>query len=218
MKQFAFFILFFFRFFLAQVDAQEKPRVLVLTDIENEPDDAQSLVRFLVYSNQFDVEGLIATTSTHLRDKTATWRIKEIVGSYGKVQENLLKHEDGFPTEEYLLSRIKTGLPVYGMNGVGEGQDSEGSEWLIDVVDKDDDRPVWIPVWGGANVLAQALWKVRQTRTVNDLAISKDFNIKTVESQSATNHYYWRKVIEVGEDYIVLSKTDCDTGSDEPNV
>jgi len=35
----------------------QKPRVLVLTDIENEPDDAQSLVRFLVYSNHFDVEG-----------------------------------------------------------------------------------------------------------------------------------------------------------------
>lgn len=53
---------------------------------------------------------------------------------------------------------------------------------------------------------------------VNDLAISKDFNIKTVEYQSATNHYYWRKVLEVGEDYIVLSKTDCDTSSDAPNV
>ena len=60
--------------------------------------------------------------------------------------------------------------------------------------------------------------KIENRFAVNDLAISKDFNIKTVESQSATNHYYWRKVIEVGEDYIVLSKTDCDTGSDEPNV
>ena len=60
--------------------------------------------------------------------------------------------------------------------------------------------------------------KIENKFAVNDLAISKDFNIKTVESQSATNHYYWRKVIEVGEDYIVLSKTDCDTGSDEPNV
>ena len=60
--------------------------------------------------------------------------------------------------------------------------------------------------------------KIENKFAVNDLAISKNFNIKTVESQSATNHYYWRKVIEVGEDYIVLSKTDCDTGSDEPNV
>ena len=41
----------------------EKSRILILTDIENEPDDAMSMVRFLLYSNQFDVEGIVATTS-----------------------------------------------------------------------------------------------------------------------------------------------------------
>jgi predicted outer membrane protein len=40
-----------------------RPRVFVLTDIENEPDDATSLVRLLVYANQFEIEGLAATTS-----------------------------------------------------------------------------------------------------------------------------------------------------------
>ena len=40
----------------------DKQRVIVMTDIANEPDDQMSMVRFLVYSNQFDVEGLIATT------------------------------------------------------------------------------------------------------------------------------------------------------------
>lgn len=50
---------------LAAGMASAKPRVLVLTDIENEPDDAMSMVRFLVYANQFDVEGLVATTSIH---------------------------------------------------------------------------------------------------------------------------------------------------------
>jgi len=189
--------------------SQEKPRVLVLTDIENEPDDAQSLVRFLVYSNQFDVEGLIATTSTHLRDKTATWRIKEIVESYGKVRGNLMQHEDRFPTEEQLLTRIKTGLPVYGMNGVGEDQDSEGSEWLIDVVDKDDDRPVWIPVWGGVNVLAQALWKVRQTRSVEDLAIFvSKLRVYTISDQDDSGIWVRNEfpdlfyIVSPGEDYI----------------
>ena len=71
----------------------EKPRVFVLTDIENEPDDAQSLVRFLTYSNQWDVEGLVATTSCWQRDKTAEWRIHEIVDAYGKVRANLERHE-----------------------------------------------------------------------------------------------------------------------------
>ena len=47
-----------------------KQRVFVLTDISNEPDDEESMVRFLVYANEYDIEGLVATTSTHLRDRT----------------------------------------------------------------------------------------------------------------------------------------------------
>jgi hypothetical protein len=75
--------------------------VLVLTDIENEPDDAMSLVRFLTYCNQWEVEGLVATTSVHQKNKTAAWRIREILEAYGQVRDNLLIHEEG-------LSRPRT--------------------------------------------------------------------------------------------------------------
>ena len=57
--------------FLALPAYAAKQRVIVLTDIENEPDDTQSMIRFLTYSNHWDIEGLIATTSVHQRDKTA---------------------------------------------------------------------------------------------------------------------------------------------------
>jgi hypothetical protein len=173
-----------------QIAAQEKARVVVLTDIENEPDDAQSLVRFLLYSNHFDVEALIATTSTHLRNKTAEWRISEIVKAYGKVQKNLLLHEPGFPTEAYLTSVTKKGIPEYGMQGVGPGKDSQGSDWLIQVVDKNDTRPVWVTVWGGANVLAQALWKVRQTRTHAELQqFVQKLRVYTISDQDDSGHW-----------------------------
>ncbi len=145
--------------------AEPKPRVFVLTDIENEPDDAQSLVRFLTYANHFDIEGLVATTSIHQRNQTAAWRIKEIVESYGQVRANLLLHEHGYPTARHLLSIICEGRPDYGMEAVGEGMDSTGSELLISAVDRNDPRPLWVPVWGGPNVLAQALWKVQATRS-----------------------------------------------------
>ena len=46
-----------------------RPRLIVLTDIANEPDDQMSFVRLLVSSNQFDIEALVATTSRHLRTK-----------------------------------------------------------------------------------------------------------------------------------------------------
>jgi hypothetical protein len=129
-----------------------------------------SMVRFVTYANQFDIEGLAATTSTHLKTRVAPQRIRQIVTAYGKVRDNLEKHEPGFPTADFLLSRVSEGLPLYGMLGVGEGKDSPASELLIQAVDRDDPRPVWVPVWGGPNVLAQALWKVRQTRSPEALA------------------------------------------------
>lgn len=167
--------------------AAEKPRVFVLTDIENEPDDAMSMVRFLTYANQFDVEGLVATTSIHQKNRVAPQRIREIVSAYAKVRDNLEANEPGFPTGDYLLARISEGLPVYGMNGVGEGKDSPGSELLIRAVDREDLRPLWVTVWGGPSVLAQALSKVRTTRPPGALAkfVAK-LRVYTISDQDDT--------------------------------
>lgn len=148
----------------------QKTRVLVLTDIENEPDDSQSLVRLLTYANQLDIEGIIATTSIHLQTRVAPETLHKIVNAYGQVQPNLLKHEPGYPTAQALKSVIKKGLPKYGMTGVGEGNDSEGSDWIIRQLEKPDrtgepERPLWVSVWGGPNTLAQALWKIQKTRS-----------------------------------------------------
>lgn len=154
----------------ASLTAFGKDRVIVLTDIENEPDDTQSMIRFLTYSNHWDVEALVATTSIHQRDKTAAASIRVLIEAYAKVRENLLKHEAGYPTAEHLLSVLREGRAAYGMNAVGPGMDSPGSEMIIQIVDRDDPRPVWVQVWGGPNCLAQALWKVRQTRSPEDVA------------------------------------------------
>lgn len=162
-------ILSFILILFSSLSFSQKQRVLVLSDIENEPDDAESLVRFLSYSNMWDVEGIIATTSTHMKNKIADYRMHEIVAAYGKVRNNLILHEKGFPTEDYLHGILKKGLPVFGMEGVGKDKDSEGSDWIISVVDKADNRPLWITVWGGPNCLAQALWKVSRTRSAAEL-------------------------------------------------
>jgi hypothetical protein len=146
-----------------------KQRVFVLTDITNEPDDQQSLVRFLVYANQYDIEGIVATTSTHLRKGIRQDKIEELISAYGEVLPNLQKHESGFPSAEVLLSRTASHLPLYSMEGVGEGKDSPGSELLIQAVDKEDPRPIWVSVWGGANCLAQALYKVQSTRSASEV-------------------------------------------------
>lgn len=157
--------------FTCSAVATEKPRIFVLTDIENEPDDAMSMVRFLVYANCYDIEGLAATTSIHQKNRVAPERIRKIVDAYSQVRNNLEKHESGFPTGDDVRSKITEGLPEYGMLAVGEGKDSPASERLILAVDKDDSRPLWVTAWGGPNVLAQALWKVRKTRTKEELKL-----------------------------------------------
>lgn len=140
------------------------PRLLVLTDIEADPDDTQSLVRLLLYSDVVEIEGLVATTSTWMRTTVAPDSIQAVIRAYAKVHGNLLLHDANFPAPESLQTLVKTGRPEYGMAGVGEGKDTEGSDWIIRCLERDDARPLWITVWGGTNTLAQALYKLRATR------------------------------------------------------
>jgi len=149
--------------------AQEKPRLFVLTDISNEPDDEESLVRLLVYANEFDVEGLVATTSTWLKTKPREDLIRRDIAAYAEVRTNLLKHAPDFPPAEQLLAITKTGQTGYGMNFVGAGKSSGGSQLIIDAADKNDPRPLWISIWSGANTLAQALSDVRASRSPEEL-------------------------------------------------
>lgn len=60
--------------------------------------------------------------------------------------------------------------------------------------------------------------KVENRFRKNDQALSQDFNIKEGVYENVSNHYYWRLVVGVGDDYIDLSKTDADTKSDAPAI
>ncbi|CAN5608786.1 DUF1593 domain-containing protein [soil metagenome] len=182
-------LLFIFFSFPSATFAQvnEKPRVLVLSDIEADPDDTQSLIRFLLYSNQWDVEGLIATTSIHQQTRVAPESILKVLDAYKKVQPNLLKHEKGYPTYDDLKPKVKKGLAVYGMQAVGEGHDSEGSDWIIKVLEKNDDRPLWVSVWGGPNTLAQALYKIKNTKNATEAErLYKKLRVYTISDQDDT--------------------------------
>jgi hypothetical protein len=150
-------------------DLPGKPRVLVLSDIGNEPDDQMSFVRFLVYSNEYDVEGLVATTSTWQRDATRTDIMDQVIDAYAPVQGNLLKHALGFPTADRLRGLVKPGQPAYGLAAIGADKMTPGAQQIIDAADRPDARPLWVSVWGGANTLAQALLHVRATRTPAEL-------------------------------------------------
>jgi len=146
----------------------QKQRILITTDIGGDPDDQQSLVRLMVYSNEFDLEGIIcsaAGTIGELEESiTRPDLAEEIIRGYGQVYHRLIQHDKNFPAPESVLTVVKTGNPYRGWNYVGEGNDTEGSEWIIKTADRQDERPLNISIFGGQTDLAQALWKVKNSR------------------------------------------------------
>ncbi len=197
----------------ARIDPYEaKQRVLVLTDIANEPDDQMSLVRFLVYANHYDVEGLVATTSTWLRDTVRVDVIQQVIDAYEQIQPNLLLHEEGFPPTAALRSMVRAGQAAYGMEAVGSDKMTPGAALIIEAADKDDVRPLWVTVWGGANTLAQALFHVQETRSSEEVEqfISK-LRVYTISDQDdagpwlrrtfPTLHYIATPSTQNGEEY-----------------
>ncbi len=142
-----------------------KPRVAIISDIGNEPDDQMSFVRLLLYSNEFDLEAMVAATSTWQRNATHPETMHSLIDAYGEVRKNLLLHAQGWPTAEYLNEHVAAGQPAYGMAATGEGKTSKGAKLLKTAIERNDPRPLWICVWGGTNTLAQALIDLRATET-----------------------------------------------------
>ena len=161
-------------------------RVIITTDFpaipvkNSDPDDVQSMVRFLLYSNEFDVEGLIASAGSFsmVAEKK---NIQAVIDKYALVVNNLKKHDVNYPAAEYLRSITYEGLGTnhnldikWGYDKqpwtdiIGLGKDCEASDAIIAAVDKPDTRPVYVCVWGGPREVAQAIWKVRNTRTTTE--------------------------------------------------
>jgi hypothetical protein len=189
-----------------------RPRVIVMTDIANEPDDQMSMVRFLLYSNELDVEGLVASTSTWMKNKVRPDVILSVLDAYEKVQPNLLRHAPGFPTAATLRPLVVPGQPAYGMEAVGPGKGSPGSELIVRAAERADPRPLWVLGWGGTNTLAQALLSVRSTRTPAQTdALVRKLRVYTISDQDDAGpwirrefrglHYVASPSTQDGEEY-----------------
>lgn len=168
-------------------EPRQKLRVIVTTDFppigvvkagdvpndhKSDPDDMQSMVRFLLYANEFDVEALVATSGT-FANIAKKQNILDVIDRYEQVYDKLRMHDNQYPSPQSLKSVTYEGLSgTWGKNGtdnIGEGKDSEASDMLIQIVDKPDPRPIYIAIWGDSSVIAQAIWKVKETRSEEDL-------------------------------------------------
>jgi len=179
-----------------------KPRVVILSDIGNEPDDQMSFVRLLVYSNQLDLEALIATTSTWQKAKTQPETMHMLIHAYGEVRKNLEVHAKGWPTAEDLDRRVAPGQPAYGMAATGEGKSSPGSKALMEAIQREDPRPLWICVWGGANTLAQALIDLQSTKNTGEVrSLLSRLRVYSISDQDDAGPWIRREFPELS--YIV---------------
>jgi len=176
-----------------------KARLIILADMGNEADEMQQMIHLMVCNNEVEIEGLIAVTGIHLRpghpygdyrSVTHPELFIEIIDAYAKVYDNLQKHADGWHHPEELKKKVTTGQKGYGIDDVGKGKSSPGSELILKALAKDDDRPVWIVVNAGSNTLAQAIFDYRETHSQVevDAFIAK---IKVFENGSQDNAGAW---------------------------
>ena len=164
-----------------------KPRLVVCTDIapaDVEPDDMESMVRLMAYADRFEIEALITSVGWNCDPYPAEWAeyLHRVIEAYrqdvpklmqrsGQKKFLSLKKENSrqrlgyWPSADYLKSRAVMGSIHGGIKAIGEGNDSPGSELLIRLADENDPRPIYVAAWGGANTLAQAIWRVKQTRS-----------------------------------------------------
>ena len=183
-----------------------KPRLVVCTDIapaDVEPDDMESMVHLMVYADMFEIEALITSVGWNCDPYPKEWAqyLYRVIDAYEKDVTNLmrrsnqkkflsLKKENGrqrigyWPSADYIRNRAVMGSERGGVKVIGEGNDSPGSDLIIRLADEDDPRPIYVAAWGGANTLAQAIWRVKQTRSAEELKkFVRKFRIYTITDQ-----------------------------------
>lgn len=210
---------------LSEDGEQLKPRLVVLTDIaypDVEPDDHESLIRLLVHADLLEVEAIIFTTGWSIGNVDGALKnlniIHGAIDAYEKDLPNLEKRNGEqvysndankqvigyWPNPDYFRRRTVIGSRRQGMKYIGENNSSAGSNLIIDLVDEDDERPLWITVWGGGNTLAQAIWQVQQTRSADELnKFLKKLRVYTITDQDVnwqarnnlkiSSHYWMRE-------------------------
>jgi hypothetical protein len=153
---------------------ETKLRVIVETDAGGDPDDEQSLVRFLLYTDEWDVEAIIANRPLTTRPEnknpvpTGLGVVRRLVQTYGACYPNLAKHDSRYPKPDLLLART-----VAGYNNT-----DEAVKLIISAVDRQDPRPIWYADWGSnngsaVNNLKRALDRILKERGPQEYAVFK---------------------------------------------
>jgi hypothetical protein len=151
------------------------------------------MVRFLLYTNELDVEGII-TSSSQYHSHGHNWAgddwLDPYLEAYSKVYPNLLLHDKSYPSPEYLKSISFLG------NVESEGEmDSitPGSQHIVKVLlDESDNEPIWIQAWGGTNTIARALKTIEQEHSEKMAYVANKLRFFFIWEQDSTYQAYIR--------------------------
>jgi hypothetical protein len=170
------------------ISAQDKLRVLIETDLGGDADDQASFVRWLLYTNEWDIEGIIADRSAATINKDPVrnhlgLKIKDgfelalaYLRAFGEVHPRLVRHHPDFPSYASLRRRCVPGF-----------NDTDVAVRLIlDAADKPDLRPIWYGNWGSnsgaVSNLKRAFDKVKAERSPADYAaFVRKFRLVTLD-------------------------------------
>ena len=176
--------------------SDERTRVIVTSD--GEIDDECSIVRFLLYANEWDIEGII-TSSSQYHWHGHKWAgddwLNPMLAAYEQVYPNLVLHDKKYPTPAYL--RAHTFLGNVEKEGEME-QVTAGSEQIVRVLlDEKDKRPVWLQAWGGTNTIARALKTIEEKHPDKMAAVAAKMRLYLIWEQDDTYQKYirshWRR-------------------------
>jgi Protein of unknown function (DUF1593) len=164
----------------AQSDGVKSAKARTIITTDGEVDDVDTFIRMLLYSNEYNVVGLVYSSSqwhykgdgkgtkftsqmdntakrygerTDLRWPGTTW-MEAYIDKYAQVYPNLVKHAKGYPTPQRLKSLVRVG----NIDFEGDmSHDTKGSDFIKQTLLDNDPSPVYLQIWGGTNTVARAL-------------------------------------------------------------
>jgi|GEM_PF-51586 len=158
--------------------ASDKTGMRIFSTNDAEKDDLQSFRRFLLYTNEMDIEAIILSSSnyhaagmpervidgvTYPPIAARSWLpekwINEQTAQYEEGYPNLVVHDPNYPTPDAIRAAIAMGNVGYS----GEVEAStDGSLMIKEAMLDDNPRKVQFQVWGGTNTFARALMDIEE--------------------------------------------------------
>ena len=175
---------------------EAKARVIATTD--GEVDDRCSMIRFLLYVKEWDVLGLIHSSSKYhwIGDEShpaknwapVIWLDRQL-DAYEEVYPKLKKHDPEYPSAEYLRSQVFVGNIAFEGDMVAP---TPGSNRIVEVLLEPDDSAVWLQAWGGSNTIARALRTIKEEYPERVEEVTQKARIYLITEQDNTLKTYIR--------------------------